>query len=242
MTYPHVNTVHEISEDERWTYFTERVILAAKNSDVSDLNEKTLKWLMGEEKTYYSADSAFDDGGNRDDGVPHEYLNSIIISGMPLHHTTLKIGAPILLLRNLDRDGGLCNGTRLIITALRERVIEGKILGGTHAGKTAFIPRISLETSQSSGLPFTLRRRQLPILLAFAITINKSQGQSLKVIGIHLATSPVFAHGQLYVAISRATDCRQIRISLPKGAKGNTENIVYKEVLPNEIFDESMME
>ena len=121
-------------------------------------------------------------------------------------------------------------------------MIEGKILRGTHAGKTAFIPRISLETSQSSGLPFTLRRRQLPIRLAFAITINKSQGQSLKVVGIHLANSPVFAHGQLYVAISRATDCRHIQISLPKGAKGNTENIVYKEVLPNEIFDESMID
>ena len=139
------------------------MILAAKNPDVDDLNEKTLKRLMGEEKTYYSADSAFDDGGNRDDSVPHEYLNSIVISDMSIHCTTLKIDASILLLRNLDQSEGLCNGTRLIINALGERVIEGKILGGTHAGKTAFIPRISLETSQSSGLPFTLRRRQLPI-------------------------------------------------------------------------------
>ena len=63
------------------------MILTAKNPDVDDLNEKTLKRLMSEEKTYYSADSAFDDDGNRDDSVSHEYLNSIVISGMPIHCT-----------------------------------------------------------------------------------------------------------------------------------------------------------
>ena len=232
--YPHVDNLNNISDNKRWRYFSERVILAAKNSDVDVLNEMTLDRLEGQEKIYHSADEAFNDGGVPDDSIPHEYLNTIVVSGMPLHRTILKIGAPILLLRNLDPPGGLCNGTRLIITALGERVIEGKILTGTHAGKAAFIPRISLDTSASSGLPFTLRRRQFPIRLAFAMTINKSQGQSLKVVGVHLV-NPVFAHGQLYVAISRATDCRQIYISLPTNANLITDNIVYSEVFPNVI-------
>ena len=108
---------------------------------------------------------------------------------------------------------------------------RGKILTGKHQGETAFIPRISLDTASSSGLPFTLRRRQFPVRLAFARTINKAQGQSRKVVGIHLHT-PVFAHGQLYVAISRATDFQQLYISLPPTSNGTltTDNIVYSEL------------
>jgi ATP-dependent DNA helicase PIF1 len=115
----------------------------------------------------------------------------------------------VILLRNMDYPGGLCNGTRLIIVSLGRHTIQGKILTGKHHGETAFIPRISLDTAPSAGLPFTLWRRQFPIGLAFVMTINKAQSQSLRVVGIHLHT-PVFAHGQLYVAISRTTDSRQI--------------------------------
>jgi hypothetical protein len=137
----------------------------------------------------------------------------------------------VILLPNLDYAGGLCNGTRLIMVDLGEYVIRRKILTCKHQVKTGFIPRISLDTATSSGLPFTLRHRQFFLRLAFAMTINKSQSQSLKVVGIHLHT-PVFSHGQLYVAISRAMDCKQIYISLPPTADGTltTDNIVYSEV------------
>jgi ATP-dependent DNA helicase PIF1 len=234
--YPNLNELYNLSEHEQTIYFSERVILAAKNVDVDALNEATLQRLLNEEKTYHSADEAFEDGGNRDNSIPQEYLNSIAISGMPLHLTTLKVGSVVILLRNLDYAGGLCNGTRMIIVDLGQHIIRGKILTGQHRGQLAFIPRIALDTASSSGLPFTLRRRQFPIRLTFAITINKSQGQSLKVVGIHLYT-PVFSHGQLYVAISRATDCRQIYISLPPTADRTltTDNIVYSEVFSTGI-------
>jgi hypothetical protein len=155
---------------------------------------------------------------------------------MPLHLTILKVGSVVILLRNLDYAGGLCNGTRMIIVDLGQHIIRGKILTGKYRGEMAFIPQISLDTAASSGLPFTLRQRRFPVRLAFAMTINKSQGQSLKVVGIHLHT-PGFSHGQLYVAISRATDCRHISISLPPTADSTltTDNIVYSEVFPTGI-------
>ena len=156
--YPNLDELDNLSEDEQTTYFSEQVMLAAKNIDVDTLNDTTLHRLPNNEKCYYSADEAFKDGGTRDNSVPQEYLNSIAISAMPLHLTTLKVGAVVILLRNLDYAGGLCNGTRLIIIDLGHNIIQGKILTGKHQGDTAFIPRISLDTAASSGLPFTLRR------------------------------------------------------------------------------------
>jgi ATP-dependent DNA helicase PIF1 len=153
------------------------------------------------------------------------------LSGIPPHSLTIKVGCPIILLRNLNYPAGLCNGTRLIVVACGERVIQARILSGIHSGELAFIPHIALSTSASSGLPFTLRRHQFPIRVAFGMSINKSQGQSLLHVGIHLST-PVFAHGQLYVALSRAKDYRNIHISLPFQNKAcNTDNIVYTEIL-----------
>lgn len=109
--------------------------------------------MNGTTSTYSSVDVALDAGGP-DYSFPTEYLNTINLSGMPNHDLTLKVGCPIILLRTLNSFDGLCNGTRMNVTALRERVIEVKILLGTHRGRTAFIPRISLFTNSSSGLPF----------------------------------------------------------------------------------------
>ena len=211
-------------------YFSQRVILAARNIDVDAINNTVLEMLQGNTKIYSSADSAFNDAGIANDTIPNEYLNTITIPGMPLHQTTLKINCPIILLRNLNPHEGLCNGTRLIVTGMAERVIEAQILTGVHAGKKAFIPRISLDTSMSAGLGFILRRRQHPIRLGFGMSINKAQGQSLDRVGIYL-NNPVFAHGQLYVALSRCTDRRNLKVLLPTNSNGKTPNIVYKDII-----------
>ena len=100
------------------------------------------------------------------------------------------------------------------------------------------IPRMTL-TSGPDDFPFTLQRRQFPLRLAFAMTINKSQGQSLKLVGIDLR-SPVFSHGQLYVALSRCTSVQRIKVLFNVESEDNREhtsnstktcNIVYKEAL-----------
>ncbi len=133
--------------------------------------------------------------------IPDEALNLLEPSGLPPHRLLLKIGAPIILIRNLRKEGGLMNGTRLIVRRLMSLVIEAEIVTGSHAGDIALLPRLNM-TSSDDALPFALKRRQFPIRLAFAMSINKSQGQTFDKVGIFLPT-PCFSHGQLYVAMSR---------------------------------------
>jgi len=120
----------------------------------------------------------------------------------------------------------------MTVLRMSECVLEVQLIGGDHNGKTAFIPRISVvPSSRSTGFTFTLRRRQFPVRLAFAMSINKAQGQSVSVVGLDLRI-PVFSHGQLYVALSRSTSKRRIKILLSESATPpSTPNVVYPEVL-----------
>lgn len=216
-------------------YFLNRMILAPRNSDVTGANQYILSKMAGEEHIFHSADCIVDENNEPTDeyaGIPVEFLRSLDAGNFPPGELHLKIGCPIILLRNLSPAAGLCNGTRLIVVRISTRVIEAKIIGGDENGSIALIPRITLTSQGSSGeLPFRIRRRQFPIKLAFSLTINKSQGQSAKWVGVDLR-APVFSHGQLYVAVSRTTQKSHLRILTPSiGNSLTVDNVVYPEVL-----------
>ena len=181
--------------------------------------------------TYFSVDEAIIEEGADSPEVnyPIEYLNSITYSGLPLHKLELKIGCPLMLLRNLNTERGLCNGTRCILIRCTRRVLEVRIIGGEYHGQTAFIPRIILQPPEEM-IGFAFQRKQFPVRLAFSMTINKAQGQSVKNVGIDLRT-PVFTHGQLYVALSRCTSKSRVKVLFPSTTDTTTTNIVYPEVL-----------
>jgi len=190
-------------------YLTKGAILSPKNVIVDTLNETIQQKFPGcLHPPYLSADTL----GDEDDPLrfPGELLNSLTPSGLPPHKLSLKIGVPILLMRNIDATVGAFNGTRLIVTQLHSRVIEASIMTGKHAGKQVFIPRMPMEPSNDK-MGFSMCRLQFPLRLAFVMTINKSQGQEFRRNGIYLP-KPVFTHGQLYVALSRAGAAKDVSL------------------------------
>jgi hypothetical protein len=208
-------------------YLRERTILVPRNKEVSLINAMVLSYLLGVQVDFLSADSIEDtEVANT---YLSEFLNALEVSGMPSHKLSFKIGAPVMLLRNLDPLTGLCNGTRLIVRDFTMRVIEAEIITGKGAGNVAFIKFIS----DNNDLPFTFARKQFPLQLAYAMTINKSQGQTLSHVGLHLVDD-VFSHGELYVAFSCTKAPANVKVQLPNtvhGQIGLMRNVVYEEAL-----------
>lgn len=207
-------------------WLSERAILAPKNNDVIDINIDILSKISGQTKRYKSIDCVID----ADEVVhyPIEFLNSLDLPGTPPHILQLKIGVPIILLRNINQPR-LCNGTRLAVKNLFNNIIEATILTGKYKGENVLIPRIPIIPSD---MPFEFKRIQFPVRLAFAMTINKSQGQSLQVCGLNLET-PCFSHGQLYVGCSRVGTPSSLFIF---AHEGKTKNIVYQKHLKQKEF------
>jgi hypothetical protein len=224
-----IDSVYENLQENAFNadYMKNRAILAAKNDEVDRINNIVLDNFPGDKYQYFSADSIVETEQNNN-FFTTEYLNSISVSGVPPHKLVLKIGCPIMLLRNTNPAMKLCNGTRLIIKKLQPHVIEAEVFGSS---RRVFIPKMSISPSDV-GLPFKFQRRQFPIRPAFSMTINKSQGQTMKSIGLYIPL-PVFTHGQLYVALSRVGSRKGIKIFIDKNVT-TTRNIVYPELLLGE--------
>ncbi|CAN1819369.1 ATP-dependent DNA helicase PIF1, partial [Linum perenne] len=200
-------------------YIKSRAIVSPTNAVVSEINDLLLAQIPGPSKIYFSADSLSPTKSNiatLELEYPLEFLNSLSFNDIPEHKLELKPFTVVMLLRNINPSAGMCNGTRILLTDLGEYVISGLIVSGTLEGTTVAIPR-----------------RQFPIRICYAMTINKSQGQTLDHVGIYLPKQ-FFSHGQLYVAVSRVRSADGLHILIPNNPpnqNNETRNIVYQDIL-----------
>ncbi len=128
-------------------YFSERIILSSMNNKVNELNETVLAKFPGPSQLFPSVDFIpISKQLGEDDPLlnyPVEYLNEINCGTLPLAKLELKIGCPVMVLKNLDAPNGVCNGSRGILTRHSNRVLEVRLLTGQQAGQTVFISRVA---------------------------------------------------------------------------------------------------
>ena len=143
------------------------------------------------------------------------------------------------MIRNYSPKNGVVNGTRLIITEIHTHSVKPRILSGmeAHWGKEVLIGKVAITSNDTEHFGATLRRHQFPFRVAFAMTITKSQGLTLKKVGIHLETQ-VFSHGQLYVALSRVGRPDGVTIFQP-----NNIRLTHDDPLPiqNCVFYDALL-
>ncbi|XP_043221533.1 ATP-dependent DNA helicase PIF1-like [Amphibalanus amphitrite] len=175
--------------------------LCTHRADVDQINQHKLAALTGLERQYLAEDSV---------GASATVLDTLTpVAG----RLRLRPGAQVMLAKNLDVRAGLVNGARGVVVGFS---------AGTPFGGQTELPEVQFAcgvrrvltperwTARSSGGAGTLCRRQLPLRLAWAFSVHKSQGMTLDC--VEMALSRSFEPGQAYVALSRARNLRSLRV------------------------------
>lgn len=209
--------------DPEW--LSARCVLCPFNKDVDEINAALIERMQGNATECLSADATTIDDSK---AWPIEFLRSLNPSGMPAHKLSLKTGMPVTLIRNVCNASGDMNGTRHVIKSLHANFL---CLRHAQTGREVLMPK--MRTCSDPGLhPFVLERCQFSIWPCFAMTINKSQGQSLGWVLGWLPRDPWVAHGQLHVLLSRCGNPDHLRVAFDGNGVRNT---VIKKVLTGNI-------
>ncbi|CAM9146776.1 unnamed protein product, partial [Ectocarpus sp. 12 AP-2014] len=177
--------------------YSDRGILAPTNENIENINNFILDKMQGDSHHQLSTDKLVTDDSNMPDVVSVEYLHEVNVPGTPPHNIHIKLGSLIFFVRNINFDSGLVNGRKGIIRGISRRVLDIEVI--TEGSRIVKVPRICSEV-QVGSRGITFHRHEFPVKLCYAMTMNKSQGQTLKAVGLDLR-GDVFCHGQLYVAV-----------------------------------------
>ncbi len=214
------------------TWLCSRAIMTSTNDESLGINEKVANIFPGQEQAFLSANTLLEK--DSEENYPLDYLQSLTPQGWPPHQLRLTKHASVMLIRNVDPAVGAVNGARYAVLEMRPHNLRLVKADGT--GRELSLVKFDFKTTEDQ-YPFILARRQFPIRLAYAMTVNKSQGQTMKCAGIHLPR-PLFSHGQLYTALSRCGSRDHVKVHLPNGTiEGEEEggqwtaNCVWPEVL-----------
>jgi ATP-dependent DNA helicase PIF1 len=185
------------------------MILTLTLEDSEAVNNFCLNSMPGRSLEMHAADTFLD--CRQPDLYPPEVVASMRIPGVPPGNLTLKVGARYMIIKNMMKH--VFNGVRCVLVAIVGcKSVFVRLISGPGAGKIILLPAVIFSiTPDQSGLPFSIRRRQLPMIPAFAVTVHKAQGQTLSRVGLYI-TTPMFTHGQLYTALSRTRGWCNIRV------------------------------
>ncbi|GJU48162.1 ATP-dependent DNA helicase PIF1-like protein [Tanacetum coccineum] len=224
------------------SYFKEKVVLAPTNEVVDNINEHLLNKFPGEEMVYLSCNSV--DKTERNAAIDQSifssgFINGLKFFGVPNHMLALKVGVPVMLLRNIDQPNGLCNGTRLQVLKLTRTSISAQIINGTHFGNKVIIPRLRI-TPSDKRLSLKIVRKQFPLSVSFAMTINKSQVGEIDPYLGGAARRHACSHGGPHTLFSSALFVVQIVIEKGFSKQSHLRipcpnNLLYKVAATNDF-------
>ena len=219
-------------------------LLFTRNVDVDDINTQHLDKLAGEARIFLAETKGAPSTGTLDkfcgasgslDGIPEAELNMLVTKldkDAPYEPILrLKEGAQVMLLTNLDQEGGLVNGSR--------GVVRGFTSDGTPLVKfintLTPIPIKAAIWSTDKGIG----RKQIPLRLAYALTIHKAQGMSLDSALVDVGPA-TFEYGQAYVALSRVRSLEALYVFAfdPKSFKVHPAVKAFYEALDKECEPE----
>jgi len=207
------------------------------NEEIQKLNTNKLHIIIASNK-FAEVDDPFH---NLMDLFSVEKINENLINhNVPLHKLLLKVGDICLLCVNYSKRFGLTKNRKVIIVEITAKKIAVIIANDSSNIGIVWIPRLKFLFRTKNGSSFSIIRTQFPFRLAYCLTYNKSQGQSSKGV-IMDVTYPPFAHGHLYVALTR---CRFYKRIAFYGLESqvhrdehneidyiNIQSIMHKEVL-----------
>ena len=175
---------------------------------VQSINNESLSKLLREGNeliTYNSNDEIFTKEKLTDKQIQY-YKNKLNKTCQYPKQLNICIGCQVLLLTNLNLKSGLCNGSRGIVVKFHNSRPVVKFRNGIQTVIDHSIQEIKINPKTS------VTRSQIPLVLAYAITIHKSQGSSLDCAQIDIGRE-IFTHGQAYVALSRIRSLQDLSLT-----------------------------
>lgn len=235
------------------------VILAPKNDAVAAINQHVRNLLPGPAVTFVGSSHLvpYEEGPpqpgrgapavNSDFaglGALQEEVQGLNRGKMPPHRLVVKVGSVVMLLKNFSKSQGLCNGTRMRVIAMgKNAMCLRRITPFAGRRDCVWFPKMWMRCDDFK-LGGSVQRYQFPVSPAFAMSINKGQGQTFQRVGVFLLR-PCFSHGQFYVAVSRVTSGDGLKVLVvrgadqgilnqPRGGRGGltyTKNLVMRRLL-----------
>jgi ATP-dependent DNA helicase PIF1 len=215
----------ELLKSRMIAYDTEEIkptLLFSRRADVDRINEKSLAALTGDRQTYDVRIVLGPKAGPVSSTAFEEFKKRAEKDAQYSVKLELAVGAQVMLIVNLDMDGGLVNGSRGIVVGFE----GGYPLVKFRNGLTEKLDRHSWSLDDNDDVFHS----QIPLRLAYAVSIHKAQGATLDCALIDVGPS-TFEYGQAYVALSRvkSIDSLYIKAFDPRVIKAHPKVIQFYE-------------